>query len=214
MMVEGSKGKTKKSDSKDLKTSSSKEVRDSPTGRLYLDIAIFFVLIIVISSAIVIASMIPKDTTSYYTNYTETDEYVEESMDNILASTIPAVSYQSQTNTELQYFDYSFQELILLDMAIRSEGDDDINLTSLETGIESELKDVLDKSLGVHSDYIFIVNEGSSQDNNRSIVISYQSDIILPSQGDKPNFEKHLIPLYSRDGDRNDLEIIIRLYIN
>jgi hypothetical protein len=211
MMVKSSKTKIKNDD---LNTSNSKDGKSSPPARLYIDVAIFFVLILVISSAMIVVSTLPKDNTSYYTEYTETDEYIEESMDNILDSTVPVVSYHSNPKMETQYYDYSFEDLILLDITIRIGQAGEANLTSLETGIESELKNLLDQSLGEHSGYILTAIEGNSQNNSISIIISNQPGAVFPVNSGEPDFEKQLISSYSREDGDKDPGIIIRLYLD
>ena len=153
------------------------------------------------------------DNTSYYTKYTETDEYIEESMDSILDSTIPVVSYHNLESIETKFYDYTFEELIILDITIRTGQADETNLTSLGANLEFELKGLLDQSLGEHSGYILTASEVNNQNNSKNIMISNQPNPVFPTTDDEPDFEKHLILSYSLKEDDKNPEIIIRLYL-
>lgn len=210
--------KPKKS-TKSIKEDQYKGILDKRPNRnwIMLDAVVFLILILLVSVALILISSAPRDADHYFTHYHETDEYLENSMEMVLSSTVPKATYRDMNGFETEFVDQSIENLILIDLNIRSLASDDLNSTSLEHDLEHELMQALDTVIGINQDFVFTCSysshTGEINDDNSIIFITNLDEPYNIEENAKPSFEKHLLASGNDNGNRSSDEVIIRIYI-
>jgi hypothetical protein len=183
---------------------------------IMLDAVVFLILMLLVSSALILISSAPRDADHYFTHYHETDEYLENSMEMVLSSTVPKATYRDINGFETEFVDQSIENLILIDLSIRSLASDDLNSTSLEYDLEHELVQALDMVIGSDQDFVFTCSyarqTGEINNDNSIIFITNLDEPYNIKENAKPSFEKHLLASGSDNGNRSGDEVIIRIY--
>jgi hypothetical protein len=212
---------------KEIKDDKGKEIRamdensttniDRSISRgIVTDALIFFILVIIISLAMIIISSLPKDTDYYYTHYSETDEYIEDSMQTVFSSTAPTVSYTDQFGIETEISSKNMEHLIIIDLDIRNTNTNELNTTSLQEGIEHELSSAL-TSVYPDTDFVFICayadDDSKVPDSSTNIYLTNTESSLKPLDGLNPAYERVLTLPESRENGEQNNDIMIRLYL-
>jgi len=188
-----------------------------PGSWLMLDAGVFFILMLLVSVALILLSTIPKDPDYYFTNYHETDEYLENSMEAILSSTVPKATYRDLNGFETEFIDQSLENLIIIDLNIRKSASDELNLTSLEQDLERELVQALGMVIGGDQEFVFTCSYMYPSDDISAddpiIFITNLDETYELKESVKPSFEKHLLASGNNNGNRGGDEVIIRIYL-
>ncbi len=109
-----------------------------------LDILIFLLIIISLSIGIMVLG-IEVDSSEDEIDYSDeffSENYIEDLNEVLLTSTITRVSYNDLNDNETVYIGYTINQLILEDVYHRINSDDNLNLTSLELGLESHIQEL------------------------------------------------------------------------
>ncbi len=196
------------------------KINDQPkTNRpwLILDAILFLILLLVASLSMVIISSTPGESNSFYTNYTESDEYIEYSMQMILSSTVRKVVYYDVNGSMTEIMDQTFEHLILMDLAIRTGEFGEFNSPALDQGLQNDLEYTLNAVFGMRGNFIFTagiaVEVGVEQNSSTNIIITNLDE---PPQLDDevtPHFEKHLSSPNTVKSNFGSNQVIIRLYL-
>jgi hypothetical protein len=213
MKLENSKKSTKSINNKQQKASIYKGPNRS---WIMLDAVVFLILMLLVSVALILLSSAPKDPDYYFTNYQETDEYLENSMEMVLSSTVPMATYRDLNGFETEFVDQSMENLIIIDLNIRCSSSDEVNSTSLEHDLEHELMKVLEGVIGSDQEFVFTCSYASQSGeisvDNSIIFITNLDETYKLKESAKPSFEKHLLASGNGEGNRGGDEVIIRLY--
>ena len=167
----------------------------------------------------IITSYQEKDETHYYTEYQTTNEYIEDSMQVFLESTVPRVEYNSNSGSKFEFVDFNFKQLIIEDLQIRQLEEYQTNISSLEQGIENEIIDALDSIFQdtKNQDYVFICSY--STDTNDALNVSSKiviSNSFSPSQkieSEALSYEKSILPDGMKNSGSENDEIIVQIYL-
>jgi hypothetical protein len=179
-----------------------KGILDKRSNRnwIMLDAVVFLILILLVSVALILISSAPRDADHYF----------------ILYSTVPKATYRDMNGFETEFVDQSIENLILIDLNIRSLASDDLNSTSLEHDLEHELLQALDTVIGINQDFVFTCSysshTGEINDDNSIIFITNLDEPYNIEENAKPIFEKHLLASGNDNGNRSSDEVIIRIY--
>lgn len=195
------------------KPSKNKNRRSNRKSRIITDGIVFFIIILALSFSIIIISSMAQESTGYYENYGDSDDYIENSMQNILSSTVPSVIYQDSTGSQNEYTGQTVERLIQIDLNIRASSNG-FNQSSLKLGIGHELEKLLNSAYGVDKSYIFTA-VGLRSSSSESVAEISISNLLSPPQvdGTEPVFEKQL-KLSNGDRAGTDIsEVNIRLYL-
>ena len=183
---------------------------------LVLDAGLFFILILICSIVLIMVSGETKDSTYYYTRYPETDEYIEDTMQVVLSSTVPHVAYYDYKNSKTEFVDYTIEHLIIIDLTIRDGDFEDLNASSLEHSLENEILTILNSAIGENRNFIFTVSLESESDGVQNISNSiFISNTDIPPHGVnqlEPSYEKHITYSSYDQIDSGCDKIVIRLY--
>ena len=187
---------------------------------LVLDSILFLILVLALSLAMIFVSLIPITPSSHYTEYDQNEEYIETSMQMVLSSTIPKVTFNTPEGKNVEFLDLTFLDLIIIDLGIRNDGSSVFNSTSLEFGPELELKNLIKSVFGDNQDFILWAGfagstAGHSTDllSNQNIIITTVMDPILHLQNSDPIFEKHLTSRINEEIGYIDTEVVIKFYL-
>lgn len=195
-----------------------KAIVDTRPNRTWimLDAVVFLVLMLLVSVALILISSAPRDADHYFTHYHETDEYLENSMEMVFSSTVPKATYRDMNGFETEFVDQSIENLIIIDLSIRSLASDELNSTSLEHDLEHELMQALDTVIGSDQDFVFTCSYASQTgeiiNDNSIIFITNLDEPYKLKENAKPSFEKHLLASGIDNGNRSGDEVIIRIY--
>jgi carbamoylphosphate synthase small subunit len=165
----------------------------------------------------IVISSIPKESDDYYKKYDRSDEYIETSMQTMLDSTVPEAIYHYNDHGETRYIGQKIENIIILDLNIRSTGSGKFNQSNLEAGIEQEIRLKIESILGIDIDYIFIASGGSDPKNGEieaELIISNIAGGSLPDiEAFTPVYEKHFPISTTAETDTDIGEVLIELYI-
>jgi hypothetical protein len=182
---------------------------------LIVDSLIFLILLLFISISMISFSMTLPDDTTYYNNFTETDEYFEDSMQAFLDSTVPKTEFVSLQNDRTEYTNLKVEQLIIKDLNIRQNGAELVNFDNLEQEIENELAISLNSIFADH-DYIFVCSYSSEPEvdifSNSNIVITNLDSPTQLSDDIELVFEKTYNPIDSEDDDPQNTDVVIQVY--
>lgn len=190
--------------------------REYRKARLLLDALLFAIILTMISLTLIIVSSMPKETNTFYDNYNETEEYLENMMVTILDSTVSKTSYNDSNGVSTDYIGQTVEQLIFIDLSIRASDDGEFNKSDLERGIEGEINNVLTRALGEGRDFVLSVEilEQSRQSKTENVLII--SNILEPPEvkKDVPVFERRYqkLSILTDDQDTPE-EIFIKLYL-
>lgn len=109
-----------------------------------LDILIFLLIIISLSIGIIVLG-IEVDSSEDEIDYSDeffSENYIEDLNEVFLSSTITRVTYTDLNDNETVYISYTINQLILENVYLRINSDDSLNLTDLELGLESHIKEL------------------------------------------------------------------------
>ena len=126
------------------RTNQTKPPKKSEINYLHiLDIVIFLVLILSLSFAIVAFGFEMGSENGTDGHDRATQEYLNDYTNGVnkalLMATVPIASYVDSDGNETIYIGYSVNQLILEDIYIRQNSTLNLNRTSLENGLESEI---------------------------------------------------------------------------
>jgi hypothetical protein len=198
----------------------------------FIDIIVFLIIIIAISTTILLISSSPEDPNKYYSNYHDSDEYVNLAMETLLSSTIPRIEYQNIDATsdaeitdpsEIEFTDRSIEWLIKYELHYYSEGFGTLNHSMNNNALEKFISTAMNHAFGNTIQYVLLA--GFSEDLNQTNLDQYKVLIFsnINFDGDLNDmsgavFEKRLNNNYSKsmvDGTDNfeqDGEILIKLF--
>ena len=220
--------KVKKENSSTTTGKHRKKIEQKKTGLYYkqrtiLDMILFLTIIIALSMSVLFFSFLPRETNVYYIEYQDTEEYMEYSMQTILASTVPKVVYKNNNGIEDEFIDKSIEELILLDLYIRYL-DPELNITSLSHGLEQTIKNGLINFL--ENEHKFVLKaeldlQEQEQDeqikdnsSNSKLIITNLEKLNQFNEHGKPNFKKLVyIPGTELPTVLAENDVVIQLYL-
>ncbi len=189
--------------------------------RLILDAVLFFIILLAVSIPMVMISAEPKEKNQYYINYEDSDEYIDDSMQMILDSTVPNVTYQDLNGIRTEVNNLNIADLILIDLIIRSGDPGEVNFTSLENEFEAKLFTILDSVFGGNRDFMLIVGPSNLVTNGAEQ--NYSEYILITNINPSPQlqdlnqfdftYEKRLTKLDNVKNKLNNGEIIVKLYL-
>jgi len=213
----------KKVKSEHEKEKDSETVIDHST-RMALDAILCFIILLAASFSMIYITSPPDDSESYFSDYSNSDEYTYTSMYSILGSTVPRVTYYDPEGEKIDVVGQTIERLIRYDLALRSEGSVQNNLTSLEQDFEKKIEIQITSAFGSHIDFILTAEYTSLPSNDRNtdveLFITNLDDGTELDQDIKPSFQISLIPLQFQinddksnpaDDELTD-EVVIKLY--
>ena len=203
------------------KNKNTKQPGERPTlsrTRIILDALIFLIILLAVSLSMIIISSALEEPKNFYVDYSNSNEYIDHSMQSILHSTVPKTEYYNIKGERTEYIGQSIERLIIIDLNIRSScaGDSNFNQSSLEMGIESELEAALNIILGDDTKYVFaaeIKKSDNSEVNDAEFILS---NAVNPPEIEEstPSYEKHLTPPIDSLGINIDTSLVmIKLYL-
>ncbi|WP_455392147.1 hypothetical protein [[Eubacterium] cellulosolvens] len=185
---------------------------------IILDALVLLILISSVSIAMLWVSSIQKDSTIYYTEYNETDEYVETSMHVVFSSTVPIVTYVDSAGDRTEYAGQSVESLILIDLALRNNKAELLNESNLELGLESAILSFFTSVFGERGDFILWAGFDGYDDINAEEDLAKHimiSNLVAPPSIGKdlnPGYETHLTPLSTGKSSSAQNPVVIQLY--
>jgi hypothetical protein len=183
--------------------------------RILLDSILYIIIILALSIALIFISVLPKETDTYYENYQESDENIEQSMDSFLHSTVPRVEFVYDNGLEKEYVGLTVEELLIEELLILSS-DDEYNSSDLEDGIESHITELLSSSFSSAQQYILTVKFDKSDNNGHDepvIVISNFGRENEPDKSDKAVYTKYIDLTTSGRFKLPGSSIVIKFYL-
>ena len=183
--------------------------------RIVLDSVVFLIIVVITSLAMIMISSGLEGSNSYYKNYPGSEEYIEISMQSILSSTVPEVSYYDLVGARTVFSGQTIEGLIQTDLAVRGADTINFNLSSLEQGLESRIKTTIN-SVFLNKNYILIAEPETTSTGDDRIYITNMQTAPKLTNLDSPNFEKRLGSSWSDEDDAGNVgnnDIIVRLYL-
>jgi hypothetical protein len=193
---------------------------------LVLDSIVFLILVLAVSLTMIFTSLTPIKASSHYTQYDQTDEYIETAMQMVFSSTVPKVTYKTPDGITVEFLDVTFLDLIVLDLGIRNDESTVFNSSNLEFGPELGLKNILKLVFGANHDFILWAGfVGSANDaasyagrstdplSAENIIITTVSDPSEQLLNSPALFEKHLTSKVTEGKGYSDSEVVIKFYL-
>jgi len=183
-----------------------------------LIITLFLILSIAVSFSMILISSSKSDPNEYYRNYQDSDEYTETTLQAVLQSTIPKVTYEDENGVVTSYIGYSVERLIIVDSNIRIEAASALNISSLEEGLEKQVQMALESAFNYRQEYVLLVeymnqtdSNNNNQDNDNILILSnINYEIDIENLKDKSDFMTQLITFEHTKSETEPFELILK----